>query len=204
MVAFPYLDFLQMINTMAVYYTSSSKDAFRCMFESAYEMIPDNDLIKPIMYESILKNPLSDDYLKNSFTLLQWCYLINLHINKYISGTYISFDKFKQKYNKDNLVMSDWSHPSWKMIHYYPSKYDLTTNYALAYKAYISCLQFLLPCEKCKGHLKANLADHPIDQFFSSASDLFTWSYILHQTVSSQTGKKGISLDIAKKMYGVS
>lgn len=202
---FPYLDFFQMIHSIAAYYEpDSGEKAFQCMFDSAYQMISSLDPYKAILYEALQKFPLNGLVLVNSTSLLQWTYQINSYMHRQIySRNYIPYDHFRQKYSHNNMIMSTWSHPTWKMIHYYASRYDKTNEYSLAYKAYVSCLQFLLPCPKCREHLKNNLADHPIDQFFSSAIDLFTWSYILHQTVSSQTGKRGISIQEARRLYGL-
>lgn len=203
--SFPYLDFFQMIHSIAAYYQSDEgQKAFQCMFISAYEMIPDNDPHKGILYEALARYPLQGDVLVDSNSLLQWSYRINAYVHRQLyGGSYTPYDQFKIKYDHKNMTISTWSHPTWKMIHYYAARYNQTHEYALSYKAYVSCLQFLLPCPRCKKHLKDNLANHPIDQYFSSTNDLFTWSYILHQTVSSQIGKKGISIQEARKLYGV-
>lgn len=203
---FPYLDFFQMIHCMAAYYdANTSEKAFQCMFESAYEMIPSVESHKKIVSYALQKFPLNSIALKNSSSLLQWSYQLNSYIHTffYNGGSYIPYDKFKQKYDHSNMVITTWSHPTWKMIHYYASQYDNTYEYALSYKAFMSCMQFLLPCPRCREHLKDNLSNHPIDKFFSSRDDLFRWSYILHQTVSEQIGKKGISIQEAKRLYGL-
>lgn len=201
--SFPYLDFFQMIHSMIAYYNpSEGKKAFVCMFESAVSMIPSGDPMKSLIRQGVVLYPLNN--LENSFKLLQWSYQLNSYVHtQYYGSGYIPFDKFREKYNDDNMTITVWSHPTWKMIHYYASKYDKTSKYALSYKAFVSCLQFLLPCPKCRNHLKDNLANHPIDQYFSSEVDLFTWSYILHQTVSSQLGKVGIPIHDARRLYGL-
>ena len=203
-IQFPYLDFFQMVHSMASFYKASeSQKAFQCMFDSAYDMIPNSDSHKLILRDALNTYDVNH-FLKDSSTLLRWSYTINSFIHERLySNSYFSFEKFKEKYNHDNMTITTWSHPTWKMIHYYASRYDGSSKYALAYKAFVSCLQFLLPCAKCKSHLKQNLADHPIDQFFSSPEDLFIWSYILHQTVSAQLGKPGISIEEARRQYGV-
>lgn len=202
--SFPYLDFFQMIHSMIAYYNpSEGKKAFACMFESAVSMIPAGDPIKSIIRQGLIFNPLNN--LENSSKLFQWSYQLNSYVHTRLYGSnYIPFDKFRSKYTDENMTITVWSHPTWKMIHYYASRYDRTSNYALSYKAFVSCLQFLLPCPKCRNHLKDNLANHPIDQYFSSEVDLFTWSYILHQTVSSQLGKVGIPIYDARRLYGLS
>lgn len=167
-------------------------------------MIPEGDPSKTILLEALRAFPLEESVLNSSHLLLQWSYQVHTYFNRQMFGTpFMDYGRFVRVYNQQAITMSFWSHPSWKMIHYYPSKYDGTQEYALSYKAFMSCMQFLLPCAKCREHLKNNLADHPIDQYFSSATDLFTWSYLLHQTVSAQLGKKGLTISEARAMYGL-
>jgi hypothetical protein len=202
--SFPYLDFFQLVHCMAAYYDPSAKKAFLCFFTSSCDMIPSSDPSKQVLQEALMKYPLNDFALTNNHSLLQWSYRVHTYFNSQMfNAPFMDYREFSRMYDKAAITMSFWSHPSWKMIHYYPSKYDGSADYALSYKAFISCLQYLLPCGKCREHLKTNLADHPIDQYFSSAVDLFTWSYILHQTVTSQTGKKGITIAEAREMYGL-
>ena len=201
--AFPYLDWFQLIHCMASYYESKNQKAFVCFFKSGIDMIPSNDPSSQVLKEGLLKYPLEEKVLQNNHTLLQWSYQFYNYFNRQMFGREIGYNDFIKIYNRDNIKLSFWSHPCWKMIHYYPSIYNGREEQALSYKAFMSCLQFLVPCPKCRDHLKTNLSDHPIDQYFSSASDLFTWSYILHQLVSSQLGKKGISLSEARILYGL-
>lgn len=202
MANFPYLDFFTMIHCMASYYQPSSSKPFRCVFESCVDMIPTDDPLKVVIYEAYQQIPLTDFDLSSNDALLQWTYRINSYVHRQLyNSPYIEFIKFKEKYDPANMTITTWSHPTWKMIHYLASMYNLSEVYALSYKAFVSCLQFLLPCPKCKEHLTVNLSRHPIDEYFGSAIDLFTWSYVLHQTVSSSIGKSGISLRDAKKLY---
>lgn len=200
---FPYLDFFQLVHCMAAFYQPlTMKKAFLCFFTSVCDMIPASDFSKTVLMEALVQYPLDEETLNTS--VLNWSYQVHNYFNQQMFGKpFMDANQFVQTYHRDKITMSFWSHPAWKMIHYYPSKYDNTSDYALSYKAFVSCLQFLLPCKKCRDHLQANLADHPIDQYFSSPADLFTWSYLLHQTVSSQTSKKGLSLAEAKRLYGL-
>jgi len=199
---FPYLDFFQMIHSMASYYNSKDSKAFVCMFESCCSMIPNEDPLKNTIYDAYNLYPLTQKNLESSYYLLQWSYMINSYVHKVLYQTnYMIFTDFLIKYDHSHMIITTWSHPTWKMIHYYASTYDLTEKYRLSYKAFISCLQFLLPCPKCKNHLTENLASHPIDKYFGSVNDLFLWSYILHQTVSIQTQSISISLEDARRLY---
>jgi hypothetical protein len=174
------------------------------MFESSFDMIPSNDNLKFVLYEALTLHPLTDQVLGSSELLVQWVYKLHAYTHRqFYNNTFIDYATFKSQLDPDSTSISTWSHPTWKMIHYYPTKYNRSTDYALSYKAFISCLQFLLPCPKCRDHLKNNLADHPIDDYFGSINDLFMWSYGLHQVVNSQLGKKGITASTARYLYGL-
>lgn len=205
LVDFPYLDMFQMLHSIAAYYKSDAAKPFQCIIENIYYMIPNTSPVKLLFYEAIQVYPLSAADLADSSSVLRWTYKINMYVHKQLyNQEFTNFDAFRKKYTPENILMSTWSHPTWKMIHFYGANYNPEDpDYAISYKAFISCLQYLVPCKNCREHLRANLADHPIDQFFASAEDLFTWGYILHQTVSVQTKKQGISLSEAKKLYGL-
>lgn len=200
--SFPYLDFFQMVHSISSYYRVSDENmkAFKCMFISSLNMIT-TDVYKSIIREAIEQYELDDIQLQSSENLLKWSYLVNAFVHTNLYGNpYQGFMDFQSKYRHENMVMSTWSHPTWKMIHYFASNYDSSQKYFTAYKAFISCLQFLLPCAKCREHLSENLANHPIDSY---RENLFRWSFILHQHVSEQTGKKGIPYEDALQLYGL-
>lgn len=202
--SFPYLDFFQMVNSIASSFANGVANPFRCMFESAQAMIPDNEPIKTILYEGLSQNPLTNNDLVDNGSLLKWQYRLNEYVHRQLyNAPYMDYDKFRNRYDQKNVTMNDWSHPSWKMIHYYSAKYDGSSEYATHYKAFVTCLQYLLPCSKCRDHLRTNLADHPINDYFHDNNSLFIWGYILHQTVSSQLGKKGLTLEESRKVYGL-
>jgi hypothetical protein len=201
--AFPCLDFFQMIHCMAAYFNPETmKKAFPCLTENSIEMIPSNDPLSPILKKALSEYPYREP--RSALDALDWTYKINsfVHTQLYHArfDTYLEFIK---RYDTEKMVISFWSHPTWKMIHYYASRFDGSERYALMYKAFVSCLQFCLPCPKCRQHLRDNLAEFPIDGYSSSASRLFLWSYLLHQRVNSQLGKRGISLEEASRRVGL-
>jgi len=197
---FPYPDLFEALAHFAAFFDTRNDKQFRCFFLSAYDMIPDRDPQKHILYEAIQTYPLND--LRSPVILLEWVFKIVGYFHYQTTNVkFMSFDRFREKYKSENITIDSWSHPVWRILHEYAAGYDRTQTYALSYKSMVSCLVALLPCARCRNHLKDNLADHPIDNFFGSREDLFTWSYILHQKVSSQLKKKGISFDEAKKIY---
>lgn len=178
---FPIVDFFQMMYSMASYYRIDMVEAFQCLFESSIKMMPGQE--KKYFSEAYESHPYSQQAFK-------WVFDLHQTVNKYIHQTVmISYEEQLKKYANSSMNIIMWSHPTWKMIHWFAANHNGSKDYALAYKAFISCLQFCLPCEKCRTHLRENLADHPIDQFLSSRINLFHWSYLLHERVNGQLGK---------------
>lgn len=200
--SFPYLDLFQMIHCIAVYYDSKNSQHFTELIQSCVDMIPDNEYTKILFLEALNSYNLTYIELQNSSSLIRWTYTINSYFHQKLNGTsYMPFNMFLKKY--ESIVISTWAHPTWKMIHYYASKFNRNNTYAISYKVFIHSLKYLLPCGKCRAHLTENLKNHPIEPYLTSPSDLFTWSYVLHQTVSSQTGKTGIDIRTARQLYNV-
>ena len=202
--SFPYLDLLQMIHCIASYFNSKEAVHFGELIQSCVDMIPEHEPFKNVILEAIRMYNLTTEDLESSYSLIQWSYKINAYVHEKIYQTkYIPFTIFYEKYKHDNLTITTWAHPTWKMIHYYASKYTRNNSYAISYKVFIHSLKYLLPCGKCRNHLTENLKTHPIEPYLSSANDLFTWSYVLHQTVSSQTGKYGLDIRTARQLYNI-
>lgn len=199
---FPYQDFFEMVTMMIVYYNPRNAKPFQCMFESAFDMIPKTEQIYQIIYEALQAHPMPTP--DSSRALLEWIYKVRSYVHRQLYNTfYMDYSTFVARYKTEVTTISTWSHPTWKMIHYFAAGYYPGGDYALSYKAFVSCLQFILPCPKCRDHLRDNLSNHPIDDFFGTRMELFTWSYILHQNVNAQLKKKGISFTEAKIIYGL-
>lgn len=92
-----------------------------------------------------------------------------------------------------------WGPTIWKTIHimalsYTPDKKD-------HFKKFINELQYLLPCEECRHHLRQNLKILPIDDYLQNNHQAFMWSYMLHDIVNKQLGKKSPKYEDVKMMY---
>lgn len=188
---------------MASYYedNATNNKAARCLIHSCIDMVPLRDPLHPILLKGLEVLPLTAEVVSREF--FRWTYLYNQYVHRSFFRTeFLSFATFQDQYDPRKTNITTWSHPTWKMIHYYPTVFDESESFALSYKSFISCLQFLLPCGKCRAHLRANLANHPIERYLTgSRENLFFWGYKLHQYVSAQTGKSGISFEEAKRIY---
>ena len=148
------------------------------------------------------------DYcLESEETMFLWVYLLQSYIyilqNRY--GNYIklpTLNDCKKLYSIDHLSKDDWGNVTWFILHtsamYGKGEGD---EIFYNYKALLSCLQFLLPCPKCRSHLRDNLAKIDIDYCKSSQLKLFECSWRLHNVVNESLGKYQPTLKEAIAMY---
>lgn len=80
-----------------------------------------------------------------------------------------------------------WGPATWQAIHSMAVTY--TSDAADAFKSFMNSLVYTLPCKACREHLKRNLKDLPIDTYLGNNSDLFLWTYLLHDRVNVQASK---------------
>jgi hypothetical protein len=90
-----------------------------------------------------------------------------------------------------------WGPSTWDMIHLFAAHYK--SNNAVYFKQFISCMAFLLPCKECRLHLQQNLAILPVDT--RSKSDLFFWTYNLHDVVNKQINRRQTGLKRCSPSY---
>lgn len=87
----------------------------------------------------------------------------------------------------------------WKTIHSEAVTY-MPENRA-AYKAFIESQVQLLPCKKCRAHLKENLQKIPIDPYLTDNHSLFFWTYLLHDIVNKSLSVRSPPYDKIKAVY---
>ena len=186
--------------TMNIYvrnYLFSNPETNR--FFDAYPDLKNQLLAKPSHF--------FDFCLQSSFTLFVWVYLLNSYIiilfNK--SGHVITFPVFNQlrsTYDINKLDKEDWGNPLWFIIHISPlyaigNCLEVYNNL----KSMLSCLRFILPCQKCQAHLTDNLSKIDIDDCSDSREKLFESTWRLHNIVSQSIGKYQPTLEEARQYY---
>ena len=69
----------------------------------------------------------------------------------------------------------------------------------LSYRKFFDALPYVLPCEKCREHLKAHMERYPIDAALSGGkATLFAWSVQLHNAVNRSLNKPEMSVSDAR------
>ncbi|MCA9330170.1 ERV1/ALR-related protein [Candidatus Saccharibacteria bacterium] len=94
-----------------------------------------------------------------------------------------------------------WGPPVWISIHSFAMAYEPTPENAKAFAQFIDSLTNLLPCHKCRVHLRKNLAQLPLNKHLHSREALFRWTYQLHDLVNSQLKKPRPSYEWAEAYY---
>lgn len=99
-----------------------------------------------------------------------------------------------------------WGPPIWTTIHILAA--TLRPENANAYVQFLNSLTQLLPCEKCKAHLKEKLTAFPPEPYLSNNHDAFFYSYMLHDMANEQitqenpaTPKESPDFDEIKSFY---
>jgi len=95
---------------------------------------------------------------------------------------------------------SFWGPSIWNMIHSSAFMYHSSNKYS--YREFILSLKELLPCEACQVHLLSNLKILPLrEQELYNNKQLFIWSYLLHDIVNKQLGKKSPTFETVHHFY---
>lgn len=98
-----------------------------------------------------------------------------------------------------------WGPHLWKSIHYialgYPAEKPSESDKA-NYKAFYMNLHKVVPCIKCAENYQRHLSEVPaIDGYLGSSARLFEWTWMLHNVVNRDLGKREISLEAARRAY---
>lgn len=164
------------------------KEATKCFYVSVSELL----LVKTdIMRDYLKQHPLS---LGNKNELFSWVYNFFCFVNKKTP----SDQEYKTVYSNFSEQPKSkvfWSHPYWALIHYlaYINSNAWNSTSLNAYKAFISCFQYIIVCSICRTHLAKNLEKHHLDDYMKNGK-IFEWSVNLHNTVNLFTGKPIFSL----------
>lgn len=154
-----------------------------------------------------VKYPFLSLCLSSSTTLFVFLYLYQSFILIYHNkqGHNIQIPHYTQMldlYNINKINKYDWGRPIWFILHtvalYGPS--DIHSTFK-EYKQMLTCLQYLLPCTKCRTHLSNNLTKINIDTCARTREDLFKCSWELHNIVNKDTNKPVLSLHEALSIY---
>ncbi len=155
------------------------------------------------VYPTNLDSNFLKDSLESSEKLFIWSYLFHSYYNIINNQPISTFNYMKQKYDPATISKETWANPLWAMGHYCaifaPEK--LPPEWCKAFKAFISCLRYTIPCPVCRKHLQQNLSEIDIDQYLSTRDSIFDYTVKLHNLVNKMLNKPILSLEEARKIY---
>jgi hypothetical protein len=153
--------------------------------------------------EIMKKNPeiFFNTCLQHSQSLFIWVYLLYSFILSTTQGKPKSLNSIRDEYQYDKLSKYDWGRPLWYIIHtsslYAPEpikEYSFGCYYEI-----LNSLQYLLPCPKCRNHLRENLKLIPLDSCDRSRENLFRCSVKLHNIVNKSINDEYASQGVRDK-----
>ena len=90
-----------------------------------------------------------------------------------------------------------WGSSFWNMINAialsYPEEPDIQDQNNVT--AFLSCLQNVLPCEKCRLHFKENLVKFPLTEALTSRDNFIKWVINVHNAVNKSNGLPVLSYE---------
>ncbi|ADB04082.1 disulfide oxidoreductase [Cannes 8 virus] len=93
-----------------------------------------------------------------------------------------------------------WGPCLWRTIHSFAATY--TPQQSQAFMNFISGLQSLIPCVSCRANFKKNLAElPPLRGYLDSREKAFYWTYLLHDKVNKELGKKSPPFQKVREVY---
>jgi len=144
---------------------------------------------------------------QNNRSMFIWVYLLQAYVMQLYKNAGHSLQiptlqKMRESYNSDLLSKYDWGHTLWFVIHvsalYAPGPIQQAFK---DYRDLLYCLQYLLPCPKCRAHLSQNLTKIDLQRCGKSNDDLFKCSWELHNIVNASLNKRQLPFDEAKAIY---
>ena len=172
------------------------------MFGECKELDPFFETYKGV-YKILVTNPhqLFDQSFQNSDTLFAWTYLLRCYITLLEGSVHgiSNCQELQSVYDVSNISKDVWGSNMWKLIHYcaFFAPKPMTQEWNVAFKAFMVCLQYCLPCALCKNHLKENLHNISVDSYKS----VFEYTVDLHNIVNKQLHHPTMSLEEATRLY---
>lgn len=93
-----------------------------------------------------------------------------------------------------------WGPALWKTIHCMAVAYKPSQKKAVLTWLY-DILPVLIPCDYCRLHFAQNLKSLPPEKYLINNSTFFLWTYLLHDIVNKQLGKKSPPYSQVKNIY---
>jgi hypothetical protein len=177
------------------------KTGCKAFFTSYHSYLEVLELSRNIPY-SFLRACLQSSESMFIFIYLFQSFILIMHNKQGHNVTIPYYNDMVRLYDPTKIDKYDWGRPLWFILHtialYAPE--PLTESFK-NYKQILTCLQYLLPCPKCRFHLSENLLKINLDTCARTRQDLFKCSWDLHNIVNKDTNKPVLSFYEALQIY---
>ena len=147
-----------------------------------------------------------DECLMASDTLFSWIYLMDVFIHSLLQKQKVEvsiprLNDIRMMYREETITKTLWGRPLWYIIHttslYIPDPLDKSFK---EFKDMLYCLQFILPCTKCRKHLSKNLPQVDFNCPLNRVS-IFKCTWELHNIVNESENKPILKFNEALNLY---
>lgn len=170
-------------------------DELDYFLSSIVRLIPDVEYSRKMV--KFMTNEPIEQYQDS---LPYWGFLFDNYVNP---EKKLVYEHIQQLYTIDNITKPFWGKPLWLLIHWLASVYE-RKNF-MHFKAFIFSLTFLMPCPKCKKHLRENLSKTGlyIDSYAENNLTMFIFTFNLHNVVNKAVGNPLQNYDQMTKKYNL-
>ena len=186
--------------------TPSTREAFQCFFECLCDLLPDISARNNL--RSFMQQTPINDYTSCSNKAFEWTFKLHNYINvikkrQGYNTPLISLEKAFDNYQYIDKVR--WANPTWFLIHFIFANLPetLTREDKINIKAFLVCIDYLIPCSECKNHMKEYLSHNSIDPYSTSKYNAFQWSWKFHNAVNERLKKPSIGYSEALQYYTI-
>jgi len=96
-----------------------------------------------------------------------------------------------------------WGPPFWFILHTITMNYPDKPSYVEKrhHFDFFNNLQYVLPCDVCREHYRANFKKNPIESYLDNKKSLVEWGVRMHNEVNLMSGKSAFTTEQVVKKY---
>ncbi len=168
---------------------NSSKQSFICVFECLTVLLPNKEY-RNTLHQFIQQTPI-EPYLSSNQKAFEWTYKLHSFVNlvRKRSGQLVSDITLEQANEKYKFLPKNrWGNAYWFAMHYLACNIPIKipNNLAVSYKAFIVCMNYLIPCGECQFHMNEFINHNEIDSYLTTRNRIFQYGWYFHNKVNER------------------
>jgi hypothetical protein len=147
--------------------------------------------------------PLTNNTLKSNRNLFVWTYFLHDLVNKQLHKPSSPPYNLVEKHYFSNIDNNNfWGPCFWRVIHSVAASYRPEEKVKEAFKQFIISLSGIIPCEVSRQRYTKYLSQLPLtEEILTSNTNLFWWTYFLHDLINKDLGKISPPFEDVKSQY---